>query len=157
VRVRDVVRRRLSLAAAGGQFTASSRPARTAPKPHLCGRCFACARERAVRISPAPLLPRRGRAVVAVWGLLLVLPPASALGAASTARARAACTASTPRCRRGGGRLEPGFCSDFQRVLLRRNGGISHGGFDHILRSALAVHASLFRGFRSARFDAANA
>jgi hypothetical protein len=53
--------------------------------------------------------------------------------------------------------VEPGFCSDFQRVLLRRNGGIWHGGFDRILRSALAVHASLFRGFRSARFDAANA
>lgn len=57
----------------GGQFT----PARTAPKPHLCGRCFACVRERAVRISPACLgllaaPPPLALACAVRWGL----PPA---------------------------------------------------------------------------------
>ena len=73
VRARPPRRRRRRLVAAPdapglcrcgcGRTVQSSRPARTAPKPHLCGRCFACVRERAVRISPALLSPSAAR-----WG-----------------------------------------------------------------------------------------
>lgn len=62
----------------------ASRSARTAPKPHLSRCCFACVRERAVRISPAAKpLP--------LWGLLAASP--------SPASPAACLPATAPRCR----------------------------------------------------------
>jgi hypothetical protein len=95
---------------------------RTAPKPHLCGRCFACVRERAVRISPA-CPPFRG-AVGASGGPAGCRLRARLGGQHGT---KPPLPSSPPRRA-----AAEGTSPVFPRIL----GRVSHGGFDHILRVA---------------------
>lgn len=102
----------------GGQFT----HARTAPKPHLCGHCFACVRERAVRISSA-CLPGPGLLVP----LSLARCGCGGAGTRPPPPAATAQHAPTPRCR---GTAQAPASPDFRATLRRNRGvGVGRGGF----------------------------
>jgi len=141
VRARPPRRRRRRLVAAPdapglcrcgcGRTVQSSRPARTAPKPHLCGRCFACVRERAVRISPALCLPRRGGGVGSGGPAPAGLPsPRSARRPARARKRRRNHTQTArPSSRPRRAAAEETAGASHPPVFPRILGRVSHGGF----------------------------